>query len=170
MIPILYRGSEIKLPEPLFVAFLNCPTAAVRQKFVDRLGGLGKPGSELADIALFAERLADTAAFMLTPQEHDVPRHIFLHIANRLIDGARLEPRFAEHEGNIRLISKRLTLAQFMLFEIGAALEAGAQTKRCEQCRDLFLHGPLTWRRSHAKYCSNKCRLAMQRSRKAGGE
>ena len=70
--------------------------------------------------------------------------------------------------------TERLTLHPENLFglmalEVALAHEAGATTTACDYCHKLFLIGPLTGRRSHAKYCSDRCRVAAMRKRKREG-
>jgi hypothetical protein len=70
--------------------------------------------------------------------------------------------------------SDRLTLHPENLFglmalEVALAHEAGATTVPCEHCHKFFLIGPLTGRRTHAKYCSDRCRVAAMRKRKKEG-
>ena len=68
--------------------------------------------------------------------------------------------------------SERLTLHPENLFglmalEVALAHEAGATATACEHCGKFFLTGPLTGRRSHSKYCSDRCRVAAMRKRNA---
>jgi len=56
----------------------------------------------------------------------------------------------------------------FMLMETAMVAANGARVTDCEHCGKTFLTGPLTGRRSHAKYCSDRCRVAAMRLRNAG--
>ena len=58
-------------------------------------------------------------------------------------------------------------LTQFMTMEIAMIAMHGAKLGTCEHCGAVFLTGPLTGRRSHAKYCSDRCRVAAMRARNA---
>jgi hypothetical protein len=60
-------------------------------------------------------------------------------------------------------------LATFMKMETALAATQGAKLGSCGHCEDVFLTGPLTGRRSHAVYCSSRCRMAAMRLRNAGG-
>lgn len=44
-----------------------------------------------------------------------------------------------------------------------ASIAFGAETMTCGHCRDKYLTGPLTGRRSHSVYCSDACRKAAAR-------
>jgi hypothetical protein len=59
------------------------------------------------------------------------------------------------------------TLWQFMIMEIVYAAAAGVRLSRCEHCAKAFLTGAKTGRRSTAKYCSDRHRMAAMRKRNA---
>ena len=73
-------------------------------------------------------------------------------------------------EGNPRLVYRVGNLLAFMAMEAALIAEAGAKAKHCENCLTLFIHGPRTGRRSHAEYCSDKCRVAALRKRNKAGK
>jgi hypothetical protein len=70
-------------------------------------------------------------------------------------------------QGSPRLMLKSESLIGFMLMETAMVATQGARLGECEKCGILFLTGPLTGRRSHARFCSNKCRVAAMRARNA---
>jgi hypothetical protein len=59
------------------------------------------------------------------------------------------------------------SLFDYMVMECAFVATVGARTTACAKCRDLYLTGPLTWRRSHSVYCSDKCRVSAMRKRQA---
>lgn len=61
-------------------------------------------------------------------------------------------------------------LISLMAMELAFAGSAGAEAAACEHCETLYLTGPLTGRRSHSKYCSDRCRVAAMRKRNSGEE
>lgn len=61
-------------------------------------------------------------------------------------------------------------LIGFMKMETALVALEGAKLAACEHCGNLFLTGSSTSRRSHATYCSDRCRVAAMRARKKGGE
>ncbi|AFL49024.1 hypothetical protein ABIE78_005214 [Sinorhizobium fredii] len=91
---------------------------------------------------------------------------------NELMDSAEVivHPCFVHSEGTMRFVLKADTLWDFMVMEVAAIYEAGAVATSCEHCRTIFLTGPLTGRRSHAKYCSDRCRVAAMRARNSAKE
>lgn len=66
-----------------------------------------------------------------------------------------------------RMMLKCVDLAQYMTMEIAMVAMHGAKLGTCEHCGNVFLTGHLTGRRSTAKYCSDKCRVAAMRVRNA---
>lgn len=88
-------------------------------------------------------------------------------IASR--SGFNLRPTFhlAGARGAPRLLLKSESLLGFMLLETAMIVAHGARVAECEKCGDFFLTGPLTGRRSHARFCSDRCRVAAMRARNA---
>jgi hypothetical protein len=54
----------------------------------------------------------------------------------------------------------------FMLMETALVITGGSQVTRCSKCGTIFVTGSGTGRRGTSLYCSNRCRVAAQRSRK----
>jgi hypothetical protein len=82
-----------------------------------------------------------------------------------------LAPAFhrAGPRGKPQVVMESRTVIGFMILEAAMIATNDARVHECEYCRSLFLTGPATWRRSHAVYCSDKCRVAAMRARKANG-
>jgi hypothetical protein len=53
----------------------------------------------------------------------------------------------------------------FMHIEIAMVAASGARLATCETCGDVFLIGPLTARRSTARYCRDRCRVNAHRAK-----
>jgi hypothetical protein len=70
-------------------------------------------------------------------------------------------------DGLPRMLLRASTLADFMRMEIAQVVLHGAKVTACDHCASAFLTGPLTWRRSHAVYCSDRCRVAAMLVRNA---
>jgi hypothetical protein len=64
-----------------------------------------------------------------------------------------------------RLLLNCGTLASLMLMEVALIATNGVRTTHCQYCHTMFVTGPLTWRRSHAKFCSDRCRVYAMRHR-----
>ena len=54
----------------------------------------------------------------------------------------------------------------FMLMETALVITGGSQVTRCSKCGTIIVTGSGTGRRGTSRYCSNRCRVAAQRSRK----
>jgi hypothetical protein len=83
-----------------------------------------------------------------------------------------LEPTFhlPAEGGPPQMLLNCSDLTNFMKMEIAMVAMHGVKLATCEQCHDFFLTGPLTGRRSHAKYCSDRCRVAALRARNRAKE
>jgi len=81
----------------------------------------------------------------------------------------KLNPAFHLENGKPRMLLQCTDLPMFMQMEIAMIALEGAKLVNCEQCHNFFLTGPLTGRRSHATYCSDRCRVAAMRARKKEG-
>lgn len=72
--------------------------------------------------------------------------------------------------GGISLSVVPSDLVALMSMELATAAAVGAEPLVCDHCNTVFLVGPLTGRRSHAKYCSDRCRVAAMRARNQEGK
>jgi hypothetical protein len=110
---------------------------------------------ELLPFSLTAyDALNDTAAIrFLNDKERTDNAHLRDFIERTLTSPGHEPPDVEEQE--------RIWL------EVRLAAEKGCKLARCANCNDGFLTGPLTGRRSHAKYCSDRCRVAAMRARQA---
>lgn len=187
MFPIFHKGRKVDLRAPLFVELINCATVQDRMRFVGEYGeidGNGLPfaaGPAASVPRAFADSLAATAEILLAP-ENDEPapgktRDAFLRMTNALLlQGVSIHPRLEVHEGSTRFVLDVPSLAPFMAMELATAVEVGAKIGRCkaerrgDRCNKLFLHGPLTGRRSDREYCSDRCRLIALRARNSSKE
>jgi hypothetical protein len=68
-------------------------------------------------------------------------------------------------DGRPQMMFRPQNLIGLMLMECSAVLLNDARFATCEHCKSAFLTGPLTWRRAHAVYCSDRCRVAAMRAR-----
>tara|TARA_R100001369_G_scaffold11048_2_gene24372 strand:+ start:526 stop:1149 length:624 start_codon:yes stop_codon:yes gene_type:complete len=85
---------------------------------------------------------------------------------NKIIKNAGIQPQFDYVEGRYRFVLRPRTLSDFLLIEASMARDAGATARNCAHCGKAFLTGPMTGRRSTAKYCMDRCRVAAMRLRK----
>ncbi|MGO8449912.1 hypothetical protein [Rhizobium gallicum] len=160
------------LEDPVFLHLVNCRTDKDLIAFLYRYGSPMNFNDNVLHLPIvrgMAEGLRTQA--MSTIGKHLSPQER-AHFVNEALSNVNLRPSYvySEQTGRGRLILEADTLYGFMMMEHSLAYEAGAVATSCERCDKLFLTGPLTGRRSHAKYCSDRCRVAAMRARNAAKE
>ena len=90
----------------------------------------------------------------------------------RITEGGPIRPSVLfQLEGDKPLMFIQCSdLLEFMTMEIAKIALEGAKVATCERCHNLFLTGTSASRRSHAMYCSDRCRVAAMRARKKGSQ
>jgi hypothetical protein len=177
--PIGLRLANCKKPEE-FLAFCNrFDDGSLGLGFID--GGIGPAASQEMrnawSTALGPERSMDAV------KRSGVNAHLArTSLSARMQEGgsggsadggaigleAAFRPQIRVVDGIPRLVLETNSMHGFMMLELAAAIEAGVTAVTCGHCDKLFLFGPLTGRRSHARYCSDRCRVAAMRARNAG--
>lgn len=167
MIPVALKGQQqVDLEDPVFVRLINCDSTGDFEKFFQRYGALADDVKSPVEVRQFAASLRKTAEFALSDSrpagggDHE-------KASNRLLSGVHATPKVSAHDGAVRVVLDAPDLKSFAVFELAAAVGAQAKARRCDHCRRLFLYGPMTGRRSHAKYCADRCRVAAMRARNA---
>lgn len=156
------RASD--LTDPVVLRFIN---AATEDKLIKFFGFFGLPDGwdktstevEIEQRGILAVKLEEAAS-----GEAGLSGPV---IAGLLKD-IRLRPAF-DHLGDgqsARLTLRAGSLRQFMIMEIVQAAVVGARVSRCQHCSEVFLTGPMTDRRSSAKFCKDLCRQRSLRRRK----
>jgi hypothetical protein len=152
----------LDLESPLFLRFINCESDADFQKFVDRFSD--HPAWAWSDLRYEAKRLLFAAqtsiSKVLGPSGAPQTKRV-----NSLLATTRLKTAIRSIDGASRLVLIATSTADFMALEIAEAFEAGAKMLSCPHCKKRFLFGPFTGRRSHGRYCSDRCRVAAMRAR-----
>lgn len=94
------------------------------------------------------------------------------HVAhiNAVIGSASIRPRFDHVADRYRLVFRPDNLSDYILLEAALARDAGATAHNCTHCGNAFLTGSMTGRRSTAKFCADRCRVAAMRVRKSKEE
>jgi hypothetical protein len=159
--------SAPNLEKPLFLALANCKTDDDYRKFADAY--FDEPSvtlRSLRDLGLGAHIVTK----VVTATERSAPLAGDPALINALLVQVRLRPRIQRIDGVPRLILEVNSVRDFISVEIAAAYEVGAKVMACQHCSKLILYGPLTGRRSHAKFCGDKCRVAAMRTRNAAKE
>jgi hypothetical protein len=156
------------LEDPLVVRFINAWGKGEVPAFLTRFGPLRREPMYDLEIDLRAEELA----IRLVSSTNQETRWRNANSVNLMLHNVDLKVGF---EWDLEVLAGRLvlrpdTLLDFMRFEIAAAHEAGAVTTECAHCGKVYLTGPLTGRRSHSKFCADRCRVAAMRLRNKQGK
>lgn len=167
------------LEDALCVRLVNADSAEKLVSFVTRFGvpdGFpkmlpdGRDNRESVPLRILEGIRLDLWELLSTASIDDPMARI--STANKLLKFSAIRPslEYFETDGKHRLFFRPDSLADFMAIESAVALDVGATMTRCAHCSTAFLVGPLTGRRSHATYCSDRCRVAAMRARNAAKE
>jgi hypothetical protein len=154
------------LENPVLVTYLNARDDDARAKFFSE-NGLLVPGEK--DLASEVLQSQDSFAQLLQRIHHQRPADA-VQAVNQAIATHRsfnLKPLLQARgkKSAPQILLECPSLVAFMLVEVAQIAANGARVTHCQRCRTMFLTGPLTWRRSHAKFCSDKCRVYAMRER-----
>lgn len=164
--PLIFETTNLE--NPVFVRFINCRTETDFLRFCDRFAGWPKMAAN--DLVQARDELRESTTALLSLPTMDGSTTPDLRAMNALLDkgkGIQLRPMFRRYDGASRMILVVASLWNFMTLEVAAAFEAGALMRSCEHCKGAFLVGPQTRRRSDARFCSDRCRVAAMRTRNA---
>ena len=158
----------VDLEDALVVRFINANDDDKRIAFLSRFG--------LPDVLL---GIRGIGASFTEPRNFILGRQRILRgLLERACSGENAEAIKAANEALARVQGEQFSLdggrmvltirylMSFMRVEIAIAAANSARLAACKRCRDLFLTGPLTKRRSTSKYCSDRCRVGEHRSNK----
>ena len=171
-----FRREFENLEDPIVVEFVNAREDTDRIKFFSKYGLLFVEkfthpaaknfGSDYEFVIASQKELRDSLTKATGPQV-DALQAINSSLGR--YGPINLQPTFdlGGAAGAPRMVLKFSDLMQFMAMEIAMVAMQGAKLGTCEHCGAVFLTGPLTGRRSHAKYCSDRCRVAAMRARNA---
>jgi hypothetical protein len=153
------RREISNLEDPLVMVFVNARENDQRVQFFSQFGLL-EAGQDIRrpDVLNYQEAFHD---LLLRREFFDSTASLFSDHSFDLRPTLYLVGDAAQ----VRLDNR--TLLSFMLMETATATAQGAQLAACERCGTQFLTGPLTGRRSHARFCSDRCRVAAMRARNA---
>jgi hypothetical protein len=162
------------LENPIVIAFVNATDDEDRLQFFDQYGFLGRPMEIMRRDSLlgFQAHLRQTLQrFGSGADPASTMAGINQGIAERREFNPQLTFHLAGPRGTPRLLLKSETLYAFMIMEMAMVVAHGVRVTECEKCSEIFLTGALTWRRAHARFCSDRCRVAAMRARQktAGG-
>jgi len=155
------------LANPIALRFINANRENKTLDFLARFGRLGPATMYVLDVEHEAKLLTTylLASTAQSPKER-------VRWANELLNHTRLKASFDYAGPNqaARVVFHPEDLLGLMAMEIALAHEAGAVVGQCAHCGTLYLTGPLTGRRSSAVYCSDRCRVAAARQRRASSK
>jgi hypothetical protein len=184
------RHELADLEDPIVLHFVNARDDIARAQFLSRFGMLvigGHVYRETDDEERrearrayhsirrdeMSERQADMLSMLAIAGGEDPMRAIDAinwALAGRLgkFFTGKITPRLDFGGGRgPRLALQPTSLSAFMVLELAMIIANGARLGTCEHCSKKFLTGHQTGRRSDAKYCSDRCRVAAMRARKA---
>jgi len=148
------------LEDPLVVQFINAHTDEEREAFLAKYG-FPNGGREY----LRADALRDQAELRKRLKLAGSESSEEVSKAFRLLEEYR--PAVYPDLNGRRLMLLVMTPRDLMFMEIALVAQNDVRFAACEQCGTAFLTGPLTKRRSHAVFCSPRCRMAATRARQA---
>lgn len=165
---VTYRVADLE--NPIVLHFINCFELGGGQPeaygaFLSRFGMPKKePEAHIAEIDDLANVF--TVGLALSTNTENTSNRA--RDANHFLKSVRLTPafEFGGSDGG-QLVLQPDNLLGFMAMEVALAHEAGAALTSCSHCKRFYLTGPLTGRRSHSRYCSDRCRVAAMRKRNA---
>jgi hypothetical protein len=161
------RAEISNLENPVVVAFINANTNEALQSFFARWG-IGDYTAKTIEQIL---EIQNELKRLLVAMGGEDPYAAVHASGDAGSDPPILYVQLGLTEtGAPKTLYKALGLRDLMLLECMMVAENGARYAECEHCKSAFLTGPLTWRRSHAKYCSDRCRVAAMRARNAKEE
>ncbi|RUW92045.1 hypothetical protein [Mesorhizobium sp. M7A.F.Ca.US.010.02.1.1] len=160
-------GSAASPDSPIVMHLMNARDDVALDAFQKRFGPLTDPlveGGNNSWLTMNEARERFDLYLRIAP-----PRPNRIGLVNDLLASVSLRPQvyFPDGAQTPQIVLTAESLYDFMLMEIATIHQVGAVVTACSHCRKLYLTGPLTGRRSHAVYCSDRCRVAAMRARNA---
>jgi hypothetical protein len=163
------------LENPVVLQFANATSDNGLLNFFERYGLQGHPvferDSVLEQQHMFHAMLENFSALNQTAPTKAVEGiNRFFELPPSELSYGEFDLRPSLHlggpQGTPRMLLKTKTLRSFMLMEMAMIVAHGAMAHKCDKCGTIFLTGQLTWRRSTARFCSDRCRVAANRAKK----
>jgi hypothetical protein len=161
------------LAAPVIVDFVNATTDELKREFLDRYGIPDhfdrSDKSVLIHRSLLEKWQKEYGTILDLETDQSLPGRGAMDLINAEMSQypVRLETRLVGPKGTPRPILTVKHVLGFMLYEATMIHAQGAKKATCEWCGTTFLTGGTTGRRSTARFCSEKHRLAAMRARKA---
>jgi hypothetical protein len=168
------------LEDPVVVRFMNARDDQARAKFFSEYGLMDSHPVSLHPVTTRSRVLAwqDRFAQLLDYIRNNKPVEAAEAINNPIFFGWRPgdDPPWY-WAPRLQVIGKKRPpqmffecrdLVSFMVAEIATGITYDVRVQYCQHCHRIFLTGPLTGRRAHAKFDSDRCRAAAMRARQKG--
>lgn len=159
--PLIQQTNDME--NPIVLRFINTRTENDLVEFHARFGMLERDSSSeyLENAIQTRENLHNWIKHLTNKDSLESKKGI-----NDLLGSVSLKPKLEFTSGQKAAFSfLPNTLQQFMVIEVALAGVNENKLAECEYCGRKFLTGSLTGRRAHAKYCSDRCRVAAMRLR-----
>jgi len=150
------------LEDPVVIHFINARDDSDRAQFLGRFGFLDHVDQSSCEYGIVSIGQSIMRGLLVSAGSAE-PN---VAAINEVLHRWRID-LFPVLEGR-RLSFGLGSLHGLMLREIVMVVENEARFTTCQHCDKAFLTGPTTGRRSHAAYCSDRCRVAAMRARTAG--
>jgi hypothetical protein len=160
-IPVLLEVTNLE--EPISLKFVNANSEPALLSFFARWGLLLPTESLTVKDALEAQRTVKEILVAAGGGSMVDAINIINEECPTLVASIRL----SGPDGKPRAVLEAPTIWDVILMECIMIAENGVRYAECAHCGTPFLTGPLTWRRSHARFCSDRCRVAAMRVRNA---
>lgn len=155
------------LEDPVSLRFVNAGTDEKRiGEFLRRFGPPRRSASGAYSITEIANMQADLGSIVKSGNWGPAEKAVRL---NACLTNTQLRPSVDVTESGVRISVHADDLYSLMAMELASAVEVGAALTSCEHCGTHYFTGPLTGRRSHSKFCSDRCRVAAMRERNVHG-
>lgn len=174
------RREVLNLEDPLAIRFLNASTTDQLETFIGIYGFLLPKGFDPWEAVPSIRRKQQNVLEMVkaagsAEREEAVDRMnvaLAYHeykFGTPTLNPLKLKPSLEYVPGGAtsRLVLEPDSLYDFMCVECMTIAATGARVTNCEHCGKFYLTGPLTGRRSHGRFCSDRCRVAAMRKRQA---
>lgn len=155
------------LESPIIVHFANARNDELLEKFLTRFGMPRLAREEVSRDRILTDK-KEYSALLSTAAAGGMPA--VKAVNAKMIDDQHRSPilqLILSEKRKPQVVLRPSSLAALMRLEALMIAANNARLKSCEHDETLFLTGPLTGRRSHAKYCSDRCRVAAMRARNA---
>jgi hypothetical protein len=159
------------LKNPVVVHFLNARDDEARTKFFSEYGLMQPDHSwtTLPMVLAWQDRFGQLLDHIRNNKPAEVAEAISTNVGWRPDEYPpsdwALRLQVARKKTNPQMYFECRSLISFMAAETAMIVANEDRVRYCQHCHKMFLTGPLTGRRAHAKFDSDRCRAAAMRAR-----